>query len=175
MIAIPGPSAAVAALSASGLPSDEFLFVGFLPAKTTARSEIIGICERSRARWSSMKRRIGFDEMLADVLKVFGDREVCVAREMTKIHEESVFGQTVGCQRSGEADWGICESWLPGSDQAAPSAAPLNLEGLSRKDANQLYEVFFRQDRGYRGRNCPISCSKTRAVFRRVLAGPRRP
>src|SRR5262245_9908220 len=93
VIAVPGPSAAVAALSASGLPSDEFLFVGFLPAKASARIEKLESIKESPVTSIVYEAPHRIHEMLDDVLKVFGDREVCVFRELTKIHEETVFGR----------------------------------------------------------------------------------
>src|SRR5262245_34471530 len=93
VIAVPGASAAVAALSASGLPSDEFLFVGFLPAKATARIEKLESLRDLSLTTIFYEAPHRIHEMLEDVLKVFGDREVCVFREMTKIHEEVLFGR----------------------------------------------------------------------------------
>jgi 16S rRNA (cytidine1402-2'-O)-methyltransferase len=133
VIAVPGPSAAVAALSASGLPSDEFLFVGFLPAKATARIEKLEYMREIPATSVFYEAPHRIREMLADVLRVFGDREVCVFRELTKIHEEAVFGR-LSEVRDRVKPIGEFTIVVAGSDQAAPPAAPLNLEGLSRKE-----------------------------------------
>jgi 16S rRNA (cytidine1402-2'-O)-methyltransferase len=133
VIAIPGPSAAVAALSASGLPSDEFLFVGFLPAKASARIEKLESLKEIPATSIFYEAPHRIHEMLEDVLKVFGDREVCVFREMTKIHEEAIFGRLseVGDRVKPIGEFTIV---VAGADQQPMAAAPLNLEGLSRKE-----------------------------------------
>jgi 16S rRNA (cytidine1402-2'-O)-methyltransferase len=133
VIAIPGASAAVAALSASGLPSDEFLFVGFLPAKASARSEKLESIKESPVTSIFYEAPHRIHEMLEDVLKVFGDREVCVCRELTKIHEEAVFGRLSEVKDRVKAI-GEFTIVIAGSVAAATSAEPLNLEGLSRKE-----------------------------------------
>jgi 16S rRNA (cytidine1402-2'-O)-methyltransferase len=85
---IPGPSAVLAALSASGLPSDAFTYVGFLPAKSAARIrffEEIKNASKSQIVFESNHRILKF---LDDFLEVLGpDRILCVARELTKLHE----------------------------------------------------------------------------------------
>lgn len=90
---IPGPSAAIAALSASGLPADRFHFEGFLPSKAGARRDRL----RSMA---AMADTLVFYESpsrlaasLADIAAELGNlRSLCVFREMTKLHEEAVAG-----------------------------------------------------------------------------------
>jgi 16S rRNA (cytidine1402-2'-O)-methyltransferase len=91
--ALPGPVAAMVALSASGLPSDRFFFEGFLPNKRRARRERL---DRLRALgvtvilYESPRRVVDF---LGDVEEVFGaEHEVCAARELTKMHEEYLRG-----------------------------------------------------------------------------------
>lgn len=90
VIPIPGPSALTAALSASGLPTDRFTFVGFLPDKAGKRRALIeGLKERPDtlvlyiSKWKAA-RHIG------ECLEVLGDRMACMCREMTKVHEEFV-------------------------------------------------------------------------------------
>jgi 16S rRNA (cytidine1402-2'-O)-methyltransferase len=90
---VPGPAAFLAALVASGLPSDSFSFRGFLPAKSGARrrelEEILG-CDETQVYYEAPHR---IKETLADVVEVLGpDRPVVVARELTKIHEEFLRG-----------------------------------------------------------------------------------
>jgi 16S rRNA (cytidine1402-2'-O)-methyltransferase len=89
---VPGPCAAVAALALSGLPTDRFLFVGFLPPKAKARSDAIAELADVRATlvlYESGPRLTGTLTALADIL---GRREAAVARELTKLHEECVSG-----------------------------------------------------------------------------------
>lgn len=90
---IPGACAAVSALSGSGLPSDGFLFLGFLPAKSASRTKIFQKYidfEYSLIFYESCHR---LQKFLADALLVFGEnRCVCVAKEITKIHEHYFVG-----------------------------------------------------------------------------------
>jgi 16S rRNA (cytidine1402-2'-O)-methyltransferase len=91
---IPGPCAAVTVLAASGLPSDKFLFLGFLPNKTSARLKAFAeYCnfEHSVIFYESCHRILKF---LGDLLSVVGEeRGVCVAREVTKVHETFHVGE----------------------------------------------------------------------------------
>ncbi len=90
IVPVPGASAFVAALAASGMPVDKFRFLGFLPSKKGARRKAL---EEVKA---STKTLIFYEaphralDMLKDVLKILGDRPVVVAREVTKVHEEFV-------------------------------------------------------------------------------------
>jgi 16S rRNA (cytidine1402-2'-O)-methyltransferase len=89
---IPGPSAAIAALTLAGLPTDRFLFLGFLPAKAGARASAIAEAGRVRATlvmYESGPRLAACLRALADGL---GDREAAVAREISKRFEETVTG-----------------------------------------------------------------------------------
>jgi 16S rRNA (cytidine1402-2'-O)-methyltransferase len=88
VVPVPGPSALLAALSASGLPGEEFLFVGFLPSRKGERRralEHLRIEERTIILYEAPHR---IDELLADAREILGDRPACLAREVTKIHEE---------------------------------------------------------------------------------------
>jgi 16S rRNA (cytidine1402-2'-O)-methyltransferase len=88
VIPIPGPSALLAALSASGLPNEEFLFAGFLPARSGERRralERLRIEDRTIIFYEAPHR---IEETLIDAHEILGDRPACLAREVTKIHEE---------------------------------------------------------------------------------------
>jgi 16S rRNA (cytidine1402-2'-O)-methyltransferase len=89
---VPGPSAVTAALAVSGLPTDRWAFEGFLPrraAERRARLHELAGDRRTLVLFESPKRLVA---TLRDVLDELGDREVAVARELTKIHEEVVRG-----------------------------------------------------------------------------------
>ncbi len=92
VVAVPGPSAAVAALSISGLPPQPFFFAGFLPRRSAAR-------RRKLDEMADLACTIIFYEAphriaatLRDMGEVLGDREAVVARELTKVHEEVLRG-----------------------------------------------------------------------------------
>ncbi len=88
VISLPGPSAVLAALTSAGLPTDAFLFAGFLPSKQLARrarlSELAQV-PSSIVFFESPQRAA---ESLADMAAVFGSRQACMARELTKLHED---------------------------------------------------------------------------------------
>jgi len=89
---VPGPTAAVAALTLAGLPTDRFLFLGFLPTKDKGRADAIGEIAGVRATlviYESGPRLAGTLEALKHNL---GDRDATIARELTKLHEECVVG-----------------------------------------------------------------------------------
>ncbi len=88
LIPIPGPSAAIAALSVSGFSTDSFLFVGFLPKKKGKREERLRTLANEHVTiimYESPKRILS---LMEEVLMIFGDRYSMVAREMTKQYEE---------------------------------------------------------------------------------------
>jgi 16S rRNA (cytidine1402-2'-O)-methyltransferase len=89
---IPGPCAAIAALTLAGLPTDRFLFLGFLPAKAKGRSEAIAEVAKVRATLILYESGHRLGDTLAALAQGLGPREVAVAREITKLHEECVTG-----------------------------------------------------------------------------------
>jgi 16S rRNA (cytidine1402-2'-O)-methyltransferase len=92
VISLPGPSAALAALTSSGLPSDCFLFAGFLPPRSgQRRTRLAGLAAvPSTLVFFEAPQRL--DDALADMLAVLGDRPAAIARELTKLHEQVLRG-----------------------------------------------------------------------------------
>jgi 16S rRNA (cytidine1402-2'-O)-methyltransferase len=89
---VPGPSAVVAALTLAGLPTDRFLFLGFLPAKTKARGDAIEEIAEVRATLVIYESGPRLSDTLTVLAAKLGDREAAVTREISKLHEESVSG-----------------------------------------------------------------------------------
>jgi 16S rRNA (cytidine1402-2'-O)-methyltransferase len=88
VVPVPGPSASLAALAASGLPNEEFLFVGFLPQRSGERRralERLRIEDRTLILYEAPHR---IAECVSDAREILGDRPACLAREITKVHEE---------------------------------------------------------------------------------------
>jgi 16S rRNA (cytidine1402-2'-O)-methyltransferase len=88
VIPIPGPAALLTALSASGLPNEEFVFLGFLPARSGERQralERLRIEDRTLIFYEAPHR---IADTIADAAAILGDRPACLAREITKLHEE---------------------------------------------------------------------------------------
>ena len=92
VVPVPGPSAAVAALSVSGLPTDRFLFVGFLPAKSAARRKALEDLAAVRETLVFYESPVRVVAALTDMAEILGDREGFLCREATKLHEEYVRG-----------------------------------------------------------------------------------
>lgn len=104
VVAIPGPSAMIAALVSSGLPTDRLVFEGFPPRQSGPR-------RRALARLADLPHTLVFFEspirlrkLLTDVLAVLGDRPLAVGRELTKIHEEMWRGTVAEYLRRAPAD-----------------------------------------------------------------------
>lgn len=89
---VPGPSAAIAALTLAGLPTDRFLFLGFLPAKAKARADAIAEVAAVAATLVLYESGPRLGATLAAMAEQLGRREAAVAREISKLHEECVTG-----------------------------------------------------------------------------------
>ena len=95
---VPGPSAPVAALAASGLPTDAFLYLGYLPRKASARREFVGKIASLPYTLIFLETPHRLLDALVDLESVLGDRQIAVARELTKIHEEIWRGTLSGAR-----------------------------------------------------------------------------
>ena len=93
IVPIPGPSAVIAALSVSGLPTDAFLFRGFLPHKSMRRRGLLEQLEEVRETIIFYESPHRIIDTLKDVADILGDREIVLARELTKIYEEVLRGR----------------------------------------------------------------------------------
>jgi 16S rRNA (cytidine1402-2'-O)-methyltransferase len=89
---IPGPSAAITALIASGLPTDQFTFLGFLPRRTRERRALLASVRDEPRTLILYEAPHRLRACLDDLLAVLGDRDACLARELTKVHEEWLRG-----------------------------------------------------------------------------------
>ena len=145
VVAIPGPNAAITALAASGLPSGEFMFVGFLPARKNARREKLTALLNVACTLVFYEAPHRIEETLNDLQEVLGDREVCIAREITKIHEEYLFGK-LSQMRSRIKALGEFVILVSGATEIRQKPLTrdevLKTLGLSR---NQLYDLFFKK------------------------------
>jgi 16S rRNA (cytidine1402-2'-O)-methyltransferase len=88
VVPIPGPSAVTTALAASGLPADRFVFLGFLPARASARRKALADAASLPYTLVCFEAPHRLLETLEDALEILGDRRLAVARELTKVHEE---------------------------------------------------------------------------------------
>jgi 16S rRNA (cytidine1402-2'-O)-methyltransferase len=88
VVPIPGASSITTALAVSGLPTDRFLYIGFLPNKTGARREALKTAANEPGTIIVLEAPHRITAALEDILGVFGDRRIAICRELTKIHEE---------------------------------------------------------------------------------------
>ena len=93
VVPIPGPCAATAALSAAGLPTHKFLFLGFPPPKTAARRKFLAALAEEDATLVFYLPLRKLSEFLEDIRATLGDRAIVIARELTKVHEEFIRGK----------------------------------------------------------------------------------
>lgn len=138
VVPIPGASALIAAIVASGLPTDQFIFAGFLPSKQTAR--------RARLReLGALPMTIVFfeaphriEQALIDARELLGQRRVVVARELTKIHEEFIRASLSEIELPGSTRGEIVLLIGPPSDEAPVQAHAVR---SVRKDVEELIRV----------------------------------
>jgi 16S rRNA (cytidine1402-2'-O)-methyltransferase len=92
VVPIPGPSALIAALSISGLPTEKFTFFGFLPAKKTQRQKALSEVSLEPGTLVFYEAPHRIMDTLTDIEEIFGERKAAVIREITKLYEEAVRG-----------------------------------------------------------------------------------
>jgi 16S rRNA (cytidine1402-2'-O)-methyltransferase len=135
---IPGPSAALAALALSGLPSDRFLFVGFLPPKRAARRKTLAELKDITATLLLFEGPSRLIETLEDIEGILGARRIAVGRELTKLHEEVLRGtaaEVADKLRARDAIKGEVTLAIAGKDQTIVDEGELAI--ALRAAANQ--------------------------------------
>jgi 16S rRNA (cytidine1402-2'-O)-methyltransferase len=168
VVPVPGPAAFVAALTASGLPTDEFYFGGFLPARTHARRQRLESVRGLRATLVFYETPHRIARALADAREVLGEREAVVARELTKLHEQVLRGRLSelaarfadGASARGEMVLVIDREMIEEEEAASSSPTPsvaervaaLEAEGLDQRAAlkRAARELNLTRDEAYR-------------------------
>jgi 16S rRNA (cytidine1402-2'-O)-methyltransferase len=146
VVPVPGPSAAVAALSVSGLPTDRFLFVGFLPPRSGARRRALEELASERSTLVFHESPVRVLDGLADMVAMLGDRDAFLCREATKVHEEYVrapLSAILALLAARESVKGEIVLVVAGAPEAAPAAGrepvplyrELAAEGRTRREA----------------------------------------
>ena len=146
VVPIPGPSAVIAALSVSGLPTDRFRFVGFLPQRTRARQKALADLRADPDTLVFYESPMRVTAMLADALDALGDREAFLCREATKLHEEyrrGRLGELLAHLRERERVRGEIVLVVAGAGEERPTAtespavlvSQLQEDGLTRRQA----------------------------------------
>jgi len=95
VVPVPGPSAVITALVVSGLPTDRFLYLGFLPRRASARKQALKSVAQETETLVILEAPHRLQPTLNDLQLLLGDRQIAVCRELTKLHEE-VFRGTIG-------------------------------------------------------------------------------
>ncbi len=140
---LPGPSAALAALAASGLPTDEFHFGGFLPPRSAQRRKALMRLKDEPATLVFYEAPHRLLDTLADIEEVLGPRPVVVARELTKVHEEFLRGTAAELRHAHLTLKGECTLLIGKAERQeahdetpVPEAVEAHIRaGLSRMDA----------------------------------------
>lgn len=168
--AVPGPSALLTALTVSGLPTERVLFLGFLPRKAGARRKLLE-AQRGRSEtlvlFESPKRVAA---TLAEVALILGDRRACLARELTKQHEEVLRddASALASRLSEAPPRGECTLVIEGADEAeeaalrAGSDEELDVAIVQALDAGRSVKDVASEIAGATGR-------KRRAVYARAV------
>jgi 16S rRNA (cytidine1402-2'-O)-methyltransferase len=173
--AVPGPSAAIAALSIAGLPTDRFVFEGFLPVKSSERRRVLEDLAREQRTIICFEAARRLSDSLSEMAEIFGrDRRVAIIRELTKIHEEvtrgtveqmatrfaanEVLGEVTivveGVQRTAEGD-----TKTPAGFDETAALRLLREAGLTLKQASRLVSR--------------LTGASQRDIYQRAVAAPK--
>ncbi|MGD2146443.1 MAG: 16S rRNA (cytidine(1402)-2'-O)-methyltransferase [Anaerolineae bacterium] len=159
VVPIPGPTAPVTALVVSGLPTDSFLFVGYLPRRKGSRRRLLDQVAREPHTLIAFEAPHRLRESLADIEAALGDRPIALCREMTKVHEE-IWRGTVAEARAGYVERGprgeftlviggateVQQRWAP--EQVRAALDDLLAEGVRRPEAARRVAELSGWDRG---------------------------
>lgn len=135
IVVVPGPCAAIAALSIAGMPTDRFAFEGFLPAKAQARRERLNVLKQELRTLIFYEAPHRSSEVLADMSAIFGpERRALLARELTKLHETSYRGTLAELAERArhDADMSRGEIVLVVAGAAVESTTPADVERVLR-------------------------------------------
>jgi 16S rRNA (cytidine1402-2'-O)-methyltransferase len=163
---IPGPSAPLAALVASGLPTDAFLYMGYLPRKSSQRQQLL-------RQISSLPYTLIFLEAphrlcaaLRDVQQALGDRRIAVARELTKLHEEIYRGSVSQAfeyftQQGARGEFTLVISGSPPAERWPEAQLQVTIEQLLREGASPSQAA---------GELADLSGWPRREIYQRMIA-----
>ena len=147
VVPVPGPSAATAAMSASGLPTDSFVFIGFSPKKKSKRMKFLAelaVEPRALIFYESPRRIMAF---LEEVVSQIGDRPAALAREMTKLHEEFIRGsvsEILETMKARPEIKGECTLLVAGRQEeeaVGPAVVKAEIKTALEKQASGLSEI----------------------------------
>ena len=174
---MPGPSAVTTALAVSGLPTDRFTYIGFLPHKPNARRRALESVAGETGTIIALESPHRLPAALNDILLTLGDRRIAICRELTKLHEEVFRGTVSGAlkhfneprgeftlviegrgardkpQLTEAVEKKLHQIYLSGATAKEAIAIVAGETGLSKKE---LYQAWLRFDKVWdRGDSCP--------------------
>jgi len=140
VVPIPGPSAVLAALVVSGLPTDRFCFIGYLPPRASRRRALLEEMRPLRATLVFFEAPHRIEKTLAVLLDALGDREAALCRELTKVHEETVRGRLDELldHVRGQRVRGEITLVVDGFREPEPEASPQAFRGQAREHYERL-------------------------------------
>lgn len=173
VVPVPGPNAAIAALAASGLPTHEFVFKGFLPARgSRRRSAIKAIRGSSRTTvfYESPHRIL---RTLGDVAELLGDRKVVAVRELSKVFEEILRGTAASIHKELEGRSSVKGEFvlMVGPTEDAEELSVVMLEGTAERLARQGVAATDALEQA--AEECGISPAEARRLLRRQAESDR--
>lgn len=140
IVPVPGCNAAITGLSASGLPTDAFIFLGFAPRKQGRLTSFLNDAAHHKATlifYESPRRVI---RLISSAIMAFGDRQACLARELTKQYEEFIRGplsSILFALENRESIKGECVLFIIGSDEQAVDLSAEQMEAMIMDGLNQ--------------------------------------
>ncbi|WP_321492776.1 16S rRNA (cytidine(1402)-2'-O)-methyltransferase [uncultured Desulfobacter sp.] len=140
VVPVPGCNAAITGLSASGLPTDTFLFLGFPPRKQGSLNTFLDNTARHKGTlifYESPRRII---RLISSAITAFGDRQACLARELTKQYEEFLRGplsKILDTLETRETIKGECVLFIEGDDEQSAGLSPEQMEAMIMDGLNQ--------------------------------------
>ena len=146
VIPIPGPSAVLAALAGSGLPTDAFYFGGFLPPKGGSRRAALEALRELPATLIFFEAPHRVLDALADIADVLGDRRIAACRELTKLHEEFLRGTVVQVRSTLAARDAIRGEFTLVIDREPPASQPSSADDLAAEVEAEIARGASRMD-----------------------------
>jgi 16S rRNA (cytidine1402-2'-O)-methyltransferase len=135
IVPVPGPSAVTTALAVSGLPTDRFVYLGFLPHKASERKRMIKSVADETGTVIMLETPHRLAAALDDILAILGDRRIAVGRELTKLHEEVFWGTVSEARRHFSKPKGEFTLVMAGRGKG-------NKPALTKEVEKQLHELY---------------------------------
>lgn len=173
IVPIPGCNAAITGLSASGLPTDSFIFLGFAPKKQGRLNNFLNDVAHHKATLIFYESPRRVSRLISSAITVLGDRQACLARELTKQYEEFIRGMLssiLTTLESRETVKGECVLFIKGKDEQPVVLSAAQIESMIMDGMNQNMRTGELASKIAELANCPKS-----RVYDMILALKNRP